>query len=58
MLILKKIRRFLKMTKFERIKKYYDDGLWNIDRVSDAVVKGFITEEEFELITGQPYVEK
>ena len=46
------------MTKFERIKKYYDDGLWNIDRVSDAVVKGFITEEEFELITRQPYVEK
>lgn len=46
------------MTKFERIKNYYDGGLWNIDRVSDAVVKGFITEEEFELITGQPYVEK
>lgn len=45
----------MSMTKFERIKKYYDDGLWNIDRVRDAVTKGFITEEEFELITGQPY---
>lgn len=43
------------MSKYERIKKYYDEGLWNIDRVRDAVIKGFITEEQFEDITGQPY---
>ena len=43
------------MSKYERIKKYYDEGLWNIDRVRDAVTKGFITEEQFEEITGQTY---
>ena len=43
------------MSKYERIKKYYDEGLWNIDRVRDAVTKGFITEDQFEEITGQVY---
>lgn len=43
------------MSKYERIKKYYNEGLWNIDRVRDAVTKGFITEDQFEEITGQVY---
>ncbi|MBQ2856543.1 MAG: XkdX family protein [Bacteroidaceae bacterium] len=43
------------MSKYERIKKYYDEGLWNIDRVRDAVTKGFITEDQFEEITRQTY---
>lgn len=43
------------MSKYERIKKYYNEGLWNIDRVRDAVIKGFITEDQFEEITGQVY---
>ena len=42
--------------KFNLVKQYYDDGLWSIERVSNAVGK-WITTEEYELITGQPYEE-
>lgn len=42
--------------KFEKVKNYYDRGLWNIDMVRNAVVKNWITEEEFYEITGQVYV--
>lgn len=45
-------------SKFEKVKRYYDNGLWNIKQVRDAVTKGWITAEEFEIITGQPYVEE
>jgi len=41
--------------KYELVKEYYDNGLWNLTRVKNAVVKGWITAEEFETITGQPY---
>lgn len=41
--------------KYAKVKKYYDKGIWNIDMVQDAVVKGWITAEEFEEITGEPY---
>lgn len=41
--------------KYELVKHYYDNGLWNLVRVRNAVVKGWITAEEFETITGQPY---
>lgn len=40
--------------KFYKVKDYYDRGLWSIERVQNAVVKGWITAEEFETITG-PY---
>lgn len=40
---------------FEKIKKWYDDGVWNEARVRNAVVKGIITEEEFVEITGLEY---
>lgn len=43
--------------KYDLVKKYYDKGLWDIDRVRKAVVKGWITEDEFESITGEPYTE-
>lgn len=43
--------------KYELVKKYYDEGLWDINRVKRAVVKEWITAEEFELITGEPYEE-
>ena len=43
--------------KYELVKEYYDNGLWNLTRVRNAVVKGWITAEEFETITGQPYEE-
>ena len=43
---------------YEKVKNYYEKGLWSIDRVHNAVVKGWITPEEFEEITGQPYESK
>lgn len=33
----------------------YDNGFWSKSRVADAVVKHWITEEEYELIVGEPY---
>ena len=41
--------------KFETVKKYYTMGMWDIERVRNAVVKGWITEEEFTEITGEQY---
>lgn len=43
--------------KFQKVKNYYDKGLWDIVRVHNAVIKEWITPEEFEEITGQPYEE-
>lgn len=41
--------------KYAKVKKYYDSGLWNIEMVRNAVEKHWITEAEFEQITGEPY---
>lgn len=41
--------------KFELVKKYYDNGLWSITAVRNAVAKGWITAEEFKEITGEDY---
>jgi hypothetical protein len=47
--------------KFETVKKYYNtikaDGtrMWSITAVRNAVAKGWITEDEFEEITGEKY---
>lgn len=38
--------------KFEKIKFYYDNGIWTEKMVKNAVNKGLITEEEYEEITG------
>lgn len=44
------------MSKYYNIvKKNYDNGFWSIDKVRDAVVKGWITAEEFQEITGEVY---
>lgn len=43
------------MTRYEKVKKYYTLGLWNTERVRNAVVKKWITKEEFEEITGEEY---
>lgn len=43
------------MNWFEKIKFYYEMGLWDINRVKDAVVKGKIIAEQFKEITGQDY---
>ena len=40
---------------FEKVKHHYDKGLWSVDRVREAVVKQWITEDEFELIVGYEY---
>lgn len=41
---------------FEKIKKYYDDGIWGIQRVKAVVGKKTgITEEEYYEITGFVY---
>jgi hypothetical protein len=42
---------------FEKIKFYYDNGLWNIDRVWNVVGKA-ITEAEYQQITGFIYPAK
>lgn len=40
---------------FEKIKRYYDAGVWNRQMVKNAVKKGKITAEEYETITGEKY---
>lgn len=42
---------------YEKIKKYYDTGLWSEERVRNMVIKGIITEEEFYDIIGKEYEE-
>ena len=42
--------------KFKQIQYWYKTGMWSIEKVHDAVSKGWITAEEFELITGEPYI--
>ena len=43
--------------KYENVLTYYSRKLWNISRVKNAVIKGWITPEEFQEITGEPYEE-
>lgn len=40
---------------FNKIKEYYDKGLWSKQRVYNVVGK-VITPEEYRLITGEDYV--
>lgn len=45
---------------FDKVKKYYNtfyngERVWNEARVRNAVVKSWITEEEFAEITGGAY---
>lgn len=39
---------------FEKVKMYYDRGMWGIERVSAAVGK-WITPDEYKEITGEEY---
>lgn len=41
--------------KFDIVEGYYDRGLWNETQVRNAVIKRWITAEEFKLITGKQY---
>lgn len=43
------------MDKYDIVKRYYSLKLWDISRVKNAVVKEWITPEQFQEITGIPY---
>lgn len=40
---------------YNKVKEYYDKSLWTIDMLKNAVIKTWITAEEFKTITGQTY---
>ena len=40
---------------YKLVKRNYDNGYWDISRVRDAVVKGWITVDEYQEITGEVY---
>jgi uncharacterized XkdX family phage protein len=40
---------------YEKIKQYYNDGLWTKEWVRNAVVKGKITKDEYREIVGEAY---
>ena len=42
---------------YEKVKSYYDTGLWSEERVRNMVVKGVITEEEYASIVDKEYEE-
>ena len=41
--------------RYEKVKGYYDLNLWDETRLQNAVIKEWITPEEYEDITGTPY---
>jgi len=43
------------MSRFEKVKKYYDAGLWDKARVRNAVEKQWITEAEYREIIGETF---
>ena len=42
-------------TKYEKVKSYYDNGVWSKTRVYNSVAKNWITSEEYKEITGEEY---
>ncbi len=40
---------------FEKIRKFYNLGLYSKEQVGQFVDKGKITAEQYEQITGEPY---
>jgi len=42
----------MKSKNYDKVKTYYDMGLWNIGQVRMAVVHRWITAEEYKEITG------
>ena len=41
--------------KFDLVKGYFESGLWRKKAVRNAVIKEWITAEEYEEITGEAY---
>ena len=46
------------MNKYDIVKRYYSLKFWNLEKVKNAVIKGWITPQQFEEITGIPYEEE
>ena len=44
--------------KFNKVKNYFDNGYWTAEQVYNAVIKNWITSEEYTMITGLDYYEK
>ena len=40
---------------YSKVKYYYENGLWSLDKVRNAMVKGWITIDEYETITQNKY---
>ena len=40
---------------YSKIDKFYNNNLWTLQQVKDAVVKNKITESEYKKITGEDY---
>ena len=40
---------------YERVKYYYEAGLWSKPMAKQAVKKGVITKEQYAEITGEEY---
>lgn len=38
--------------KYAKVKEYYNKGYWDIRKVYDAVIHGWITADEYKSITG------
>lgn len=43
---------------YAKVKNFYDRGLWSKARVKNAVKARWITHAEYELITGEKYIEE
>lgn len=43
------------MNKYEKVKGYFDKGLWTVSMVHNAVLKGWITAAQFSEITDEEY---
>ena len=42
-------------SRFVSIQNFYDSGFWDIEQVRNAVNKGWITSQEYTLITGHDF---
>lgn len=42
---------------YNKIKRWYQQGLWTAEMVAQAVAKGVITAEQYEEIVGEVYKE-
>lgn len=53
--MLMSLSRKYESKKFEKVKKFFDNGYWTDEMVRNSVEKGWITESEYSIITGIEY---